>query len=332
MTDKTNVEEQGKNKIFDDAFATMVEEYPEILIPAINEVFHTSYSENQKVSLYRDEHHEKDGKIITDIYAGIEDSLYHVECQSREDEEMEIRMLRYDFAIAWKNAIWEDGYCEVNFPKSCVLYLRSRKKTPDALKVKLVLQDGQTVFYTSPIIKVKEYGKDEIFQKNLMLFLPFYIMRYEEEIQKQNKAELDKMYREVDQILGELDQCRAQAKRKGVYITVNELFREVSNYMVKGKQECKKRMDKIMGGHVLELESIKILRQGREEGRAEGREEGRTEGRTEGAAKQLLSNISGIMSKLNLSLEEACDVIGVTVEQYEAAKKLSETIKDDTEE
>lgn len=39
MTDKTNVEEQGKNKIFDDAFATMVEEYPEILIPAINEDF-----------------------------------------------------------------------------------------------------------------------------------------------------------------------------------------------------------------------------------------------------------------------------------------------------
>lgn len=93
--------------------------------------------------------------------------------------------------------------------------------------------------------------------------------------------------------------------------------------MVKGKQECKKRMDKIMGGHVLELESIKILRQ--------GREEGRTEGRTEGAAKQLLSNISGIMSKLNLSLEEACDVIGVTIEQYEAAKKFAETIKDDTE-
>ena len=131
------------------------------------------------------------------------------------------------------------------------------------------------------------------------------------------------MYREVDQILGELDQCRAQAKRKGVYITVNELFREVSNYMVKGKQECKKRMDKIMGGHVLELESIKILRQ--------GREEGRTEVRTEGAAKQLLSNISGIMSKLNLSLEEACDVIGVTIEQYEAARQLAETIKDDTE-
>lgn len=55
MADKTNVEEQGKNKIFDDAFATMVEEYPEILIPAINEIFHTSYSENQKVSLYREE-------------------------------------------------------------------------------------------------------------------------------------------------------------------------------------------------------------------------------------------------------------------------------------
>ena len=241
-------------------------------------------------------------------------------------------MLRYDFAIAWKNAIWEEGYCEVNFPKSCVLYLRSRKKTPDALKVKLVLQDGQSIFYTSPIIKVKEYGKDEIFQKNLMLFLPFYIMRYEEEIQKQNVAELDNMYREVDQILEKLDQCREQAKRKGIYITVNELFREVSNYMVKGKQDCKKRMDEIMGGHVLELESIKILRQGREEGRAEGRTEGRKEGVHVGAARQLLSNISGIMEKLNLSLEEACDVLGITIEQYEKAQKFAETMKEDTEE
>ena len=41
-------------------------------------------------------------EIITDVYVGIEDSFYHIECQSNEDDTMELRMLRYDFAIAWK--------------------------------------------------------------------------------------------------------------------------------------------------------------------------------------------------------------------------------------
>ena len=65
-------------------------------------------------------------------------------------------------------------------------------------------------------------------------------------------------------------------------------------------------MDEVMGGHVLELESIKILRQGREEG----------------DAKRLLSSVAGVIEKFGVSLEDACDAVNVTVEQYEAAKEL----------
>ena len=40
-----------------------------------------------------------------------------------------------------------------------------------------------------------------------------------------------------------------------------------------------------MGGTVIETESEKLIRKGREAGRIEGRIEGRTEGRTEGKAE-----------------------------------------------
>lgn len=70
--------------------------------------------------------------------------------------------------------------------------------------------------------------------------------------------------------------------------------------------ECQERMDEVMGGHVLELESIKILHQGIDVG----------------DARRLLSSVNGVMDKFGISLEEACDAIGVTLEQYQAAKEL----------
>lgn len=303
-------EKKRREKLYDDAFATMVEEYPQILIPAINEVFHTLYNENEKVTLYRNEHHEKDGEIITDVYVGIKDSFYHIECQSNKDDTMELRMLRYDFAIAWKSAVWENGYCEVHFPKSCVLYLRSTQNTPDELGIKLILPDEQSIVYKVPIVKLKEYGREEIFEKNLMLFLPFYSMRYEEAIKKNDMQELAQMLMEIDEILTRLETCRAQAKKKGVYYTVDELFRKINRRISERNLECQERMDEVMGGHVLELESLKIIHQERDEGRADG------------DARRLLSSVNGVMGKFGISLEEACDAIGVTLEQYQAAKEL----------
>lgn len=84
--------------------------------------------------------------------------------------------------------------------------------------------------------------------------------------------------------------------------------------------EYQERMDEVMGGHVLELESLKIIHQERDEGRAEGR----AEGISVGDARRLFSSVNGVMEKFGISLEEACDAINVTLEQYEAAKELVE--------
>lgn len=50
------------NTIFDDVFRTMLEKMPYLAVPLINEVFHTSYPQDVKITQLRNEYMEKDGK------------------------------------------------------------------------------------------------------------------------------------------------------------------------------------------------------------------------------------------------------------------------------
>ncbi len=73
--------------------------------------------------------------------------------------------------------------------------------------------------------------------------------------------------------------------------------------------------DVIMGG-------IGILGVWKEEGRLEGKAEGRVEGKVEGDAVRLVYCIENAMKNLQITLEEACEVLGTTVSRYEQARKL----------
>ena len=62
--------------IFDDVFRTIAQKMPQLLIPLINEVFHTSYSEKEPFEQLRNEHYEKFVKIAKfnsaiHLYSGI---------------------------------------------------------------------------------------------------------------------------------------------------------------------------------------------------------------------------------------------------------------------
>lgn len=54
------------NTIFDDVFRTMIEKMPYLAVPLINDVFHTSYPKDVKITQLRNEHQQEDGEIITD--------------------------------------------------------------------------------------------------------------------------------------------------------------------------------------------------------------------------------------------------------------------------
>ena len=191
------------NTIFDDVFRTMIEKMPYLAVPLINEVFHTSYPENVPIVQLRNEHQQENGEIITDSCLKIAGKLYHIECQSVkehfqfyifyiecqsvDDTTMAIRMIEYDFSIAIENAQKQGRKYRMDFPKSCVLYLRSGKNTPDFLEIEMVLPDENIVHYRVPTMKLETYTRDSIFEKNLLMLLPFYIMRYEKDIHEMSE-------------------------------------------------------------------------------------------------------------------------------------------------
>lgn len=161
-----------RNTIFDDVYLTMGEKMPQLMIPLINEVFHTSYSDNEKITHYYNEHHSRNGKIVTDSCFGICDRIYHIECQSNPDSIMIIRMIEYDFAIALENIQkGDDNIFEMQFPHSCVIYLRHNDSTPEKIYMRLILPDGKKYIYiTFPSSKYKNTQRMKYSKRSYCFF------------------------------------------------------------------------------------------------------------------------------------------------------------------
>ena len=251
------------NTIFDDVFRTMIEKMPYLAVPLINEVFHTSYPQDVPIIQLRNEHRQENGEIITDSCLKIGDRLYHIECQSTDDTTMAIRMIEYDFSIAVENAHKQGRRYRMDFPRSCVLYLRSGNNTPDFLGVEMALADGNIVLYQISTIKLEIYTKDSIFEKNLLMLLPFYIMRYEKNIHEEIRTNL------VKELSG--------ADKAALYMDLNKLIIKIADYICQSEEVVRKGIGDVMGGKVLELESERL--------RAEGEKIGEIKGEIRGEAK-----------------------------------------------
>ena len=264
------------NTIFDDVFRTMVEKMTYLVVPLINEVFHTSYPEDGKIVHLRNEHQMEDGELITDARLLIGDKVYHIECQSVDDTTMSIRMFEYDLAIALENRRKVGRRFFVEFPRSCVIYLRTTRNTPDVEEVELLFPDGQVCVYRVPTVKLERYTKDSIFEKNLLLLLPFYVMRYEDAAHTigEDSEKLQGLLKEYEDIRINLEKELSTAGRSELYTDLNKLIIRISNYIFREEEKVRKGVDEVMGGKVLQLESERL----REEGMAIGKAEGKAEG------------------------------------------------------
>ena len=138
---------------------------------------------------------------------------------------------------------------------SCLLYLRSGKNTPDFLKVEVVFPDGKIQVYRIPTVKLDEYTKDKIFEKNLLMFLPFYIMRYEKEIHRinQDPEKLQSLLDEYEDIRVMLEKELTETGRAELYTNLNKLITKISDYICRDEEVVRERLGETMGGKVLEL-------------------------------------------------------------------------------
>ena len=252
------------NTIFDDVFRTMIEKMPYLAVPLINEVFHTSYPEDVKITQLRNEHQQKDGEIITDSCLLIGKKMYHIECQSTDDTTMAIRMIEYDFAIAVENAEKQGRRYRIEFPRSCVLFLRSSGNTPDYLEADVIFPDGKTHVYSIPAIKMADYTKDHIFEKNLLMLLPFYIMRYEKKKHdmRKNLELLQILLDEYDEIRINLEKELTETGKAELYTNLTKLIVKIADHIFEKEEDIRKGIGDVRGGKVLELESERLKAEG----------------------------------------------------------------------
>lgn len=138
--------------------------------------------------------------------------------------------------------------------------------------MKVILPNGKDFLYEVPVIRLQDYTKDEIFQKKLLMLLPFYVMKYEKEYKniEENSERLNALTEEYQDILGKLDSALSENTRASYHRRLVELMRKISDYMLKPHEKLKERMGSVMYGKVLELETDKIIEEAWDKGMAEG--------------------------------------------------------------
>lgn len=314
------------NTIFDDVFRTMLEKMPELVVPLINEAFGTNYPTDVAVEQQRNEHQAKNGERITDSRLKIADKIYHIECQSTGDAEMVIRMIEYDFAISLETKQIENGRYKIYFPHSCVLYLRGKGRR-DTLGMDIIMPDGRIIKYELPAIYIERYTQDVIFQKNLLFFLPFYVMRYEksrEDIEK-DPAKLQKLLDEYAVIASRLEEGLLGKGREALYRYLVEVIIKIADYIFADSEKTKKGVDRIMGGKVLELKTDKLINEIRqdvkEEVKAEVKEEVKAEVKEKVKAETKEEIVICMLKRGKSTLEEIAADTQMPIEQVERIKK-----------
>ncbi len=307
--------------VFDTIYRTMVQKYPQLVIPLINELFGTSYDANTDSQQLRNEQLTLGKKLVTDSLFRIQDTLYHIECQSTPDGTMAIRMFEYDAMIAIDGARHNPSG-KIRFPMSGVLYLRHTANTPDTLELQVVFPDQQEITYQVPVIKAKEYTIDELFHKKLLMILPFYIMRYENILQamdvdsEQAKVLLNDLY----SIISNLEHTLVDDEHIAVFLDLADWITTISDYLLKKQPKLRKEVQSIMGGKILQTRSEKIFKQGQKSGVTVGIEAGKKAGKLEGIQESLVA-----FTKTLLMMRQPYEFIAqATKTSVEDVKRIAE--------
>ncbi len=305
------------NTPYDDVFRTLLNDCSSLILPLLNEVFDEQYKGQEEIIFSPNEHYvnRQDGgeeKRITDtcfIVTGEGTKKYHWECESTTDNSILVRIFEYAAQIALDDGSREGNILKVRFPHSAVLSLRAGKRAPEKMKVQIETPGG-VLTYDIPVMKIKSYAKEDIFEKGLLFLIPFYIFtretkfkEYEEDDEK--LAMLVKEYEFIRARLEELE--RSGTINEYTKCTLIDMTNKVCENIAAKYQKVRKGVKDVMGGQILEYEAKLIKKEGMREGKMEER----------------IISIKELMKNLHLTAEQAMSALGIPeAEHAEYAGKL----------
>lgn len=175
------------NTPYDDVFRTLLTDCTELIIPVINEIFHTNYTGKEKICLLQNEH--------------------------------------------------------------------------------FIQMPGGRVSYAVPVLKVKAYTVNELFEKRLFFLIPFHIFTYEKDFKEleKNTKKLERLETEYALIKERLEMvCKMGALTEYPKAAILDMSCKVAEHLAAKYENVAKGVCQQMGGKVLEYEAKDILRKGEE--------------------------------------------------------------------
>ncbi len=268
---------QKKTPDYDNVFKTMKSKHKRLFISVINDTFGKNYAMDTKVEIlssegYLTESETIDGskdieEQISDFVIKIEKEVYLLECQSYDDGSMAIRIAEYAFIVARQFAVWDIGHATIPMPRFAIIYVKRTEKTPKTTRITFIFPDGQEVNYESVNVILEEFTKEYIVEKRLFPYIPFYIARYEKEMISERNIE--NAAEDLEYFRNEMVRLHKKGELTDDEIVdlmgfVNTIIIHITN-----GNKSEERLVNIMGGTVIETESEKLIRRGREAGKAE---------------------------------------------------------------
>lgn len=301
------------NTPYDDVFRTLLNDCSSLIIPVINEIFGENYSGKEEIIFSPNEHFlnqqggNEDARITDSSFKilGKETKKYHLECQSSADNSMLIRFFEYDTQIALDEGEIKGNVLTVTLPHSAVLFLRYNASTPDKLKIRMVTLGG-TIEYDVLVMKSQQYTINEIFEKNLLLLIPFYIFSHEKRFDEYEKDEikLRVLQKEYEQIKNKLEKLLHQGTiSEYTRCTIIDMSNKVLEHIAMKYNSVKEGVKSVMGGKILEYEAKTIKKEGIEQGIEQGIKGTVSILKNLGIPKQTI--LIKIQEQYNLSLEDS---------------------------
>ena len=263
------------------------------IIEFIGALFSKKYTkDSQLIRLCTETHDENATQRRADFYLKVDNDFYNIEVQSREDKFMALRIFEYGIRGAMQHGqqTEDDDTINLDFPEPVVIYLRKGKNVHNEHKVNLNLPGyDEPVVYKAKVRYVSDYTIQDMIDQKCYPLIPFFPMRFEDEISKIHDASFEEsMNRNICDLVNRL---RNQVKmnelmiKDYIYIT-NAMGKIYGGLVSKSKSEntlidekgVKQTMDTILDDKITFFDIYEFEKQAKAEGKAEGRAEGRAEG------------------------------------------------------
>ena len=193
---------------------------------------------------------------------------YHLECESSSsDGTILIRIFEYAAQIALESGIVEKGKLTVEFPQSAIIYLRSKKQPLEQMEIIVKTPGGETA-YDIPVLHVRDYTVDIIFERKLYFLIPFLIFNMENELSEIDGTpdRLDALKDFYAEIIFRLEELVSKGQlTEFSYLEIRDMTNRVVQNLARNYSNIRERIGGIMGGKVLVTEVSRARKKGREE-------------------------------------------------------------------